>query len=148
MFQTSTRTVRSNYSIGLGRLIASSRASTNGEAVGAPLAAACLRGIKIFDMSHKTVTLPLNQAMAFLKKEPLYASVSKNGTVHASIYHYVFRSEEVEFRKLNYWQFLNSQEICKLPAEKSVPGEENGIVFKLIFYFIQKKTEHQYLLSI
>lgn len=78
-------------------------------------------------MSHKTMTLPLNQAISFLKKESLYASVSRDGIVHASIYHYVYRSDDLDTTNLNYWKFISSQEICKLRVEKSLPAGENGV---------------------
>jgi hypothetical protein len=45
--------LRSDYSIGLGRLLSSARAATNGETIGAPLAA-FLAGGKFFEMSHNT----------------------------------------------------------------------------------------------
>ena len=57
------------YSIGLGKLLASIRASTNGDTIGGPLAAYALLGNDIFALSHKTVPLPLMQAIAYLEKK-------------------------------------------------------------------------------
>ncbi len=99
-------------------MLVAGRGSTKGETVGAPLAAYCLRGNEIFQMSHQTANLPLSQAIAFLNKEPLYASISRSGTISASIFQYVFRSDN--HSKTNYWQFLSTQELCKLPSEKQI----------------------------
>jgi hypothetical protein len=68
---------RSDYAKGMGALLSATRAYTNNEAIGAPLAAFALRGNRIFEMSHDTAVLPLEQAAAFLENRPLYATFHK-----------------------------------------------------------------------
>ncbi len=85
---------RSEYSIGLGKLLSAIRASTNGDTIGGPLAAFVLLGNEIFAMSHQTAVLPLTQAIAYLEKETIYANITRYGEVKATIYDYVFRSEQ------------------------------------------------------
>ncbi len=68
---------RYEASFGLGRLLSGARAATNGETVGAPLAAFAARNNKIFRMSHETAPLPLNEAKAYLQGKHLRASISK-----------------------------------------------------------------------
>ena len=113
--QNSCRPPRSCASFGLGRLLSGARASTNGETVGAPLAAFAALGNKIFEMSHDTATLPLNQAKAYLDGKPLRASITKQGVVMATIYDYVFRTKSDPcVNSMNYWTFIATQETCKL----------------------------------
>ena len=45
-------------------------------------------------MSHQTAVLPLTQAIAYLEKETNYANITRYGEVKATIYDYVFRSEQ------------------------------------------------------
>lgn len=113
------QSVRSDSSIGLGRLLTAARASTNGDTIGAPLAAFAARGNKIFEMSHETALLPVAQAVAFLKKEPLTASVNKHGNVYATILDYVYRnSEEQSICDMNYWDFIRLHTTRKYPQKK------------------------------
>ena len=74
---------RSDYAKGMGALLSATRAYTNNEVIGAPLAAFALRGNRIFEMSHDTAVLPLEQAAAFLENRPLQAAFRKDGTVTA-----------------------------------------------------------------
>lgn len=109
------RLPRSESSFGLGRLLSGARASTKGETVGAPLAAFAARNNKIFEMSHLTAMLPLNQAKAYLQDKPLRSSISKQGVVLATIYDYVFRTKcEPCVNNMNYWTFVATQETGKL----------------------------------
>ena len=106
---------RSDYSIGLGKLLSGVRASTNGETIGGPLAAFVLRGNLIFEMSHKSAVLPLTQAIAYLTCEEMYATVNRFGEVKATTHDYVFRSDQSEIvENMNFWNFIKTQEICKL----------------------------------
>lgn len=109
---TTLKKKRSAASIGIGRLLSATREATKGETIGAPMAAWIAIGNKVFDMSHKTIPLPINQAVAFLKREPVIASVNKFGTIFATIFDYIYRAEE--FSTMNYWTFLATQEKCKL----------------------------------
>lgn len=87
------------------------------------MAAFTLLGGQIFQMSHKTAVLPLNQAVAFLNQEELYASVSRTGVVYASIYDYVFRNgTDPVIAKMNFWDFVGSQEVVKLHKLKKSEG--------------------------
>jgi hypothetical protein len=104
---------QSSFSLGLGRLLSAARAATNGETIGAPMAAYCARGNKIFEMSHTTVALPLEQAVSFLSGQKISASINKFGTVYATINDYVYRSSAVEIDNLNYWEYLSSHEMCR-----------------------------------
>jgi len=72
-------------SIGLGRLLSAARAATNGETVGALLAAFAARGNLLFDMSHKTAVLPLTQTLAFLQAEPIQTNINTKGQVFSVI---------------------------------------------------------------
>ena len=113
--KTTEEVARSDSSFGLGRLLSGARASTNGETVGAPLAAFAARNNKIFQMSHETAVIPLNQAKAFLRGQPLRASISKHGLVLATIYDYVFRTKsDPTVNGLNYWLFVATQETWQL----------------------------------
>ncbi|EFX73115.1 hypothetical protein DAPPUDRAFT_325613 [Daphnia pulex] len=109
---------RSDASIGFGRLMSGARAATNGETVGAPVAAFCALGNDLFEMSHETAILPLTQARAFVQGEQLTASINKHGTVFATIHDYVYRSSNDPsiIDGMNYWQFVGSQETCKLKS--------------------------------
>jgi hypothetical protein len=108
---------RSDASIGFGRLMSGARAATNGETVGAPVAAFCALGNDLFEMSHETAILPLTQARAFVQGEQLTASINKHGTVFATIHDYVYRSStDPSIDGMNYWQFVGSQETCKLKS--------------------------------
>lgn len=124
MKDSTAQPTRSAASIGLGRLLSAARASTKGETIGAPMAAFVALGNRIFEMSHDTVTMPLNQALAFLKNEPLQASISKHGSLYATIFDYIYRDDTDErICVMNYWQFLTTQASCKLNVKAS-PQEE------------------------
>ena len=97
---------RSDASIGFGRLMSGARAATNGETVGAPVAAFCALGNDLFEMSHETTILPLTQARAFVQGEQLTASINKHGTVFATIHDYVYRSSDPTIEGMHYWQFV------------------------------------------
>lgn len=79
--QTAQPSTRSAASIGLGRLLSAARSSTYGETIGATMAAHIALGNKVFDMSHETIPLPINQAIAFLQNEPLFVSINKYGSL-------------------------------------------------------------------
>jgi hypothetical protein len=113
---------RSDYAKGMGALLSAARAYTNKETIGAPLAAFALRGNRIFEMSHDTAVLPLEQAVAFLEKRPLQAAFHKDGTVTANIHDYVYRSPALD--ETNYWQFVATQESTELRQVLTVDGEE------------------------
>jgi ribosomal protein L32 len=81
---------RSDYSIGLGKLLSAIRASTNGDTIGDPLAAFALLGNNIFAMSHQTAPLPLTQAIGYLEKQNINATFTRFGEVKATIHDYVF----------------------------------------------------------
>jgi len=68
-------------SIGLGWLLSAARAATNGEIVGALLAAFAARGNLLFDMSQKPAVLSLTQTLAFLQAKPIQASIKTKGQV-------------------------------------------------------------------
>ena len=101
-------------------------AATSGETIGAPMASFTLIGGKVFEMSQETAILPLNQALAFLRKEDIHASVSRNGTIYASIHDYAFRdTSNPAIESINYWDFAATQQIYTVsnPKKKtSVPG--------------------------
>lgn len=59
------------------KLLVTTRASTNGETIGSPLAAFLARGKNLFQMSHQTAPLLLLQALAFLNGSDLNASLKK-----------------------------------------------------------------------
>ena len=105
-------------------MLSAARAKTHGETIGAPLAALGLLGVKMFAMSHETVVLPLFQAIAFLNHESIQASISKDGTVYASVFDYVFRGCDQEIAETNYWQFLSRQEVKKLHKANAVQRTE------------------------
>ncbi len=125
----------SDSSFGLGRLLSGARASTNGETVGAPLAAFAARNNKVFEMSHETAVLPLIQAKAFLRGQPLRASISKGGLVLATIYDYVFRSKsDPIINGINYWSFVSTQETIQLQKSTEKKDQVN--------YMLRYSTHH------
>ena len=85
------------------------RATTNGETVGALLAAFAARGSLLFDMSHKTAVLPLTQTLAFLQAQPIQTNINKKGQVFSVIHDYVYRNHF--FDDMNFWTFIASQKI-------------------------------------
>ena len=110
---------RTDFSIGLGKLLSGVRASTNGETIGGPLAAFVLRGNLIFEMSHKTAALPLSQAIAYLANENIFATINRFGEVKATTHDYVFRSDlNDEIERMSFWNFIKTQEICKLNSKE------------------------------
>lgn len=132
---------RSDASIGLGRLLSGARAATNGETVGAPLAAFAARGNLIFNMSQQTAVLPLTQAIAYVTGEPLRLSINRDGIVMATIYDYVFRTRDVTLiSKMLYWHFVSTMEIYPLRGrlkglQVSVKSHNYSFVYQ-IQYFI------------
>ncbi len=104
---------RTFFSLGLGKLLSAARAATNGETIGGPLAAFCARGNNIFNMSHTTVPLLVDQAEASLAGDSISASINRHGAVHATINDYRFRSDKPHIEDLTYWEYLASQEICE-----------------------------------
>lgn len=121
--------IRSEFSKGLGKLLSGVRAATKGETVGAPLAALVLRGISIFEMSHKTAVLPLTQALAYLEGEEIRASINREGIVSATTYDYVYRSHNSqENDSMNLWDFIKTQETCRQGKEGELDEieDENG----------------------
>ena len=121
----STTATRSDSSIGLGRLLSGARAATNGETVGAPLAAFVARGNKIFQMSHQTSVVLVTQALAYLKGLELNASFNKKGVVMASTHDYVYRSvDDVLINAMTMWEFVATQEICDLKTSHDKPSDD------------------------
>lgn len=119
---------------GFRRLLVGSKASTNGETVGAPLAAYGARDDKIFAMSHPTAPLPLLQGKAYLLGKPLRASISKEGVILATIYDYVFRTtSDLRIQNMNFWNFTGTQEIC--PLSKKVKEYEVGNINNFTLHF-------------
>ena len=118
---------RSDYSIGLGKLLAAIRAATNGDTIGGPLAAFVLLGNDIFGMSHKTAPLPLTQAIAYLEQQNMYATITRFGEVKATIHDYVFRATRNQnIEAMNFWTFVKTQESCKLsPEKRNRPGNDD-----------------------
>jgi hypothetical protein len=114
--------LRSDYSIGLGRLLSGAGAATNGETVGAPLAAFAARGNKIFEMSHETSYVLLTQALAYLNGFDLNASINRQGIIMAGTHDYVNRSPSLE--AMNMWEFAATQEICKMEESREVISED------------------------
>ena len=109
-------------STGLGRLLSAARAATNGETVGALLAAFAARGNLLFSMSHSTAVLPLTQTMAFLKAEPIFTNINKKGQVFSVIYDYVYRNPQ--FENMNFWTFIASHKIVS-HKKSNLDEEEN-----------------------
>ena len=111
----STTTEQSDWSIGYSRLLVATRASTNGETIGAPLAAFLARGNHLFQMSHQTAPLLLLQALAFLNGNDLNASINKKGIIMSAVFDYVHStSDDPSFSLMNMWEFVATQELCLL----------------------------------
>ena len=134
------RPIRTDSSIGMGKLLAAARASTNGETVGAPLAAFAARGNPIFSMSHETATLPLSQALAFLENRPLTAPINKSGTAFSSVFDYIYRNTSAKcFDSMNFWEFTTTQRRVSLSnniehigdSEDDSDEEFNGKLFQM-----------------
>ena len=90
------------------------------DTVGAPLAAFAARNNRIFDMSHKTVPLPIAQAKARGKAFTCIHNETRH-TVMATIYDYVFRTRrDPSVDNMNYWTFVATQETCKLKKTKNL----------------------------
>lgn len=112
---SSATTEKSDWSIGYSRLLVATRASTNGETIGASLAAFLARGNHLFQMSHETAPLLLLQALAFLNGNHLNASINKNGIIMAAVFDYVYRTtDDPSFSLMNMWVFVVTQEQCLL----------------------------------
>ena len=108
-------------SIGLGRLLSAARAATNGQTVGALLAAFAARGNLLFEMSHKTAVLPLTQSVAFLHSESIQTNINKKGQVFSVIYDYTYRNPS--FERMNFWTFIATQHIV---AKKNPSSLDEG----------------------
>lgn len=105
-------TERSDWSIGYSRLLVATRASTNGETIGALLAAFLGRGNPLFQMSHQTAPLLLLQALAYLNGSHLNASINKEGVIMAAVFDYVHRTSHPFFSILDMLEFVATQELC------------------------------------
>ena len=109
--------------------MAGANAITNGEIIGMTMAAYGLAGNSIFQMSHKTSVLVLNQAIAFLLGKEIYSSIRKDGIVRASTHDYVYRdNSDAEINQMNFWEFVATHEICNLP-KAAKPMEDGKLVF-------------------
>lgn len=104
--------LRSEYSLGLGKLLSAIRASTNEDTIGS------------------------TQAIAYLEKETIYANITRYGEAKATIYDYSIHliqfmfSDEKKIHKLKRWicgLLPKKQESCKL---KEKPG---NVTLKLWF---------------
>jgi len=111
----------SESSVGLGRLLSAARAATNGETVGALLAAFAARGNSLFAMSHSTVVLPLTQAVAYLQALPIQTSINQKGQVFSVIYDYVYRN--ALFENMNFWTFIATQKIVSKKAGQTTEDD-------------------------
>ena len=109
-------------SIGLGRMLSAARAATNGETVGALLAAFAARGNLLFAMSHSTAVLPLTQTVAYLQAEPILTNINKKGQVFSVIYDYVYRN--TLFENMNFWTFIANHKIVSHKKSNLVEEEE------------------------
>lgn len=108
------KTTRSKASIGFGLMFSGSRAMGNSNTKGSPGAAfICLRN-RLYNSSHKSTRIPLEQARAFLCGEFVSVSITTRGSIMASIYHYFYRSRSPEIDCMNYYEFSRSQEIYEL----------------------------------
>jgi len=123
-------------SIGLGRLLSAARAATNGETVGALLAAFAARGNLLFDMSHKTAVLPLTQTLAFLQAKPIQININTKGQVFSVIYDYVYRNRS--FEDMNFWTFVASHKIVKRSDDQDTLTDDGVYTFvsKIIILLI------------
>jgi hypothetical protein len=84
------------YAVGAGTMIAASRAFTSTDAVPAMMAAFCCLGNSTYVMSHKSVTLPLAQGIAYLSNREIQTTVARGGELHAAIIDYVHRPTQLE----------------------------------------------------
>lgn len=83
-------------------------------------------------MSHSTSNVPLAQAIAFLNGDPISVTISRKGSVFATIYDYVYRNGTECFENMNFWNFVSCQTTKKLgksrvtiPSRGSVePGKQ------------------------
>lgn len=129
--------MRSDSSLGFGRLLSGARSATNGDSVGAPLCAFAARGNKIFTMSHPTANVPLAQAIAYLNGFPITVSMTRNGVLYATIYDYIFRNDRNQaMENINFWTFVASCKTRKLNKSTSStcrPSAENEGSFKILF---------------
>jgi hypothetical protein len=84
------------YAVGAGTMIAASRAFTSTDAVPAMMAAFCCLGNSTYVMSHKNVTLPLAQGIAYLNNREIQTTVARGGELHAAIIDYVHRPTQLQ----------------------------------------------------
>ncbi|KZS16225.1 Uncharacterized protein APZ42_018073 [Daphnia magna] len=69
-------------------------------------------------MSHQTEILPLAQAVGYLERENIHATITRFGEVRATIHDYVFRCTKTpHIETTNFWNFDQTQEICKLDVK-------------------------------
>jgi hypothetical protein len=117
---------RSEFSLGLGRLLCLVRAHTNGEEVGSPLAGYLLLKNDMFEFSYGTVRLPVAQGVAYLKQEEINGRLSRDGVFTAAIHDYVFRP--AGRNSLGWYWYLETCEIKKgaLVVEEDDTTEVNS----------------------
>lgn len=115
--QESKSGLRSDASLGLGRLLSGAPASTNGDLVGAPLAAFTVLGNKLFEMSHQTASLPLLQVSAYLKGQPIDVKIHHSGLVFSTVLDYVYRNTVCE--EMNLWTFVSTMKAVRLMQPNS-----------------------------
>jgi hypothetical protein len=107
---------RSAFSTGLGRLCSLVRAHTNGEEVGAPLAAFLLLLNNMFLFSYPTVRLPVAQGASFLSQQPIKGKLGSEGTFTCAIHDYVYRPKELE--NVGWYWFLERYHKVKMTARE------------------------------
>ena len=106
---THQSTDRTEYSLGLGRLISAVKGHTRGEIICSQMAAWLLAGHKPFETSHKVVPLCVNQGIAFLKGERLLGKVISKGIILSSVHHYIYRPEDME--DLCWWDYIRFYDV-------------------------------------
>lgn len=130
-------------------MLSGARSATNGDSIGAPLCAFAARGNRIFAMSHSTSNVPLAQAIAFLNGDPISVTISRKGSVFATIYDYVYRNGSQYFESMNFWSFIacERKKLRKFPdiipsrmssvdegKQKNVLSENNVVIYLNLSY--------------
>ena len=108
---------RTHFSIGFGRFCASAYGHTSGEVIGAPLAAYLLNGGDTFVYSHPLSRLPVQQGIAHLLCNPLYAGINKKGQCTASVLDYRFRCQAMS--GLEWWMLQKMWELVQRNVKQS-----------------------------
>lgn len=80
-------------------------------------------------MSHKTIPISINQAIAFLKNETIEVAVNVEGRIFATIHDYVYRHALGEIDGLNYWEFTSKYERCRLSNVKKTYVSKGMVLF-------------------